>query len=106
LAITHLLFVDDIVIFGTSSLREWAKLHGIFSTFSLASGMVINFDKTVLIPHGISQAQLAPILSLFPARVGTFELGFKYLGYHIKANNYSVGDWSWLLRKLDLMINS
>jgi len=106
LAVTHLLFVDDIVIFGSSSFSEWSKLNQIFSTFSLATGMVINYEKTIIIPHGITQTQLDPILSLFLARVGSFDHGLKYLGYFIKANNYTVRDWLWLLRKLDHRINT
>ena len=34
---THLLFVDDVVIFGTHSCSDWEKLKEIFTTFSLAS---------------------------------------------------------------------
>jgi len=106
LAITHLQFVDDIVIFGSYSISDWQSLSGIFNTFSLATGMLINFEKSVLIPHGISPKQLDPIHSLFPARISSFELGLKYLGYYIKANNYTVGDWHWILRKMDVKINS
>lgn len=80
------------MIFGTTSHSEWVKLHGIFSLFSVATGMIINFEKTVIIPHGISLSQLDLIISLFPARVGTFDSGLKYLGYYIKANNYIVSD--------------
>jgi len=106
LAITHLLFVDDIVIFGNATLSEWGILHGIFERFSLATGMQINFEKSVLIPYGISQVQLEHIHALFPTQLGTFENGLKYLGYYIKANNYLTSDWHWMLRRVDLRIRS
>ena len=105
LAITHLLFVDDIVIFGSSSYNDWHKIISIFATFSQATGMVINFQKTVIIPIGMSQDLLEPILTLFPARVDSLEHGLKYLGYYIKANNYHTRDWQWLLGKLEHKIN-
>jgi len=61
------------VIFGNASVREWGVLHEIFARFSLATGMIINFDKSVLIPYGIPQEQLAPIHALFPGQLGNFE---------------------------------
>ena len=68
--------------------------------------MIINFDKSVLIPYGIPQEQLAPIHALFPGQLGNFENGFKYLGYYIKANNYHTSDWHWMLRRVDHRIRS
>jgi len=106
LAITHLLFVDDIVIFGSHSCREWEILSEVFKTFSLASGMIINYEKSVLIPHNISQHIQAHIHTLFPTRTGSFDTGLKYLGYFIKPNKYCVSDWKWLLNKVDHRINT
>ena len=43
LAITHLLFVDDIILFGNCTKEEWEVLHKIFDIFCSATGMNINF---------------------------------------------------------------
>jgi len=38
--------------------------------------------------------------------MGNFDHGIKYLGYFIKANNYLVSDWQWLLNKMDYRIRT
>ena len=39
LALTHLLFVDDVILLGTSTFSEWMAFEVILSTFYKASGM-------------------------------------------------------------------
>ena len=37
LALTHLLFVDDVILMGTGTLQEWATLDVLLETFCKAS---------------------------------------------------------------------
>ena len=41
LALTHLLFLDDVILLGTGTLSEWMAFDVILSTFCKASGMSI-----------------------------------------------------------------
>jgi hypothetical protein len=40
--ITHLLFVDDVLILGNGNIEEWTTLYSILEHLCQASGMVIN----------------------------------------------------------------
>ena len=45
--ITHLIFVDDVIIFGKISVEEWKFLHKILGFFCSASGMEVNPEKSI-----------------------------------------------------------
>jgi len=40
--ISHLLFVDDVVILGVGSVEEWLELNKLLTSFSLASSKEVN----------------------------------------------------------------
>ena len=46
LIITHLLFVDDVILFGMGTVADWIAFKVILDTFCAASGMNINMDKS------------------------------------------------------------
>ena len=46
LALTHLLFVDDVILLGMGTLTEWMAFEVILSTFCKALGMCISLDKS------------------------------------------------------------
>ena len=46
LHISHLLFVDDILVFCSGSVRDFNTLDDILKLFSKATGMNINFGKS------------------------------------------------------------
>ena len=45
-ALTHLLFVDDVILLGSGSLSEWMAFDVILSKFCKASRMCISIDKS------------------------------------------------------------
>ena len=46
LFLTHLLFVDDVILFGLGSFEEWMAFKVILDTFCEASSMRINMEKS------------------------------------------------------------
>ena len=46
LVITHLLFMDDVVLFCRRTLEEWCYFRDILDIFTAASGMVISVDNS------------------------------------------------------------
>lgn len=46
--ITHLLFVDDVLLFGIGQFAEWLHFKYILDWFCLALGMVISAPKSRL----------------------------------------------------------
>ena len=101
LVITHLLFVDDVAIFGLGILEEWACFRGILDILTTASCMVISVDKSSFLYNNISSIVLDSIQVLFPYKMHQIDTGFRYLGYPVKPLNYQVRDWRWVIRKFE-----
>ena len=91
--ITHLLFVDGVMLFGKGTLVESGRFKYILGKFSKASGMLISDKKSIILHHGIYENTLGMLRSLFPYCFKPTEEGTKYLGYALKPNGYTVQDW-------------
>ena len=52
ITVSHLLFVDDTLIFCDADSNHWATLHGILTRFEVVSGLKINLLKSELVPIG------------------------------------------------------
>ena len=46
--ITHLLFVDDVILFGLGIVEEWRTFHEILPIFYSASGVEIRLEMFIL----------------------------------------------------------
>ena len=66
LSLTHLLFVDDVIMFGVGSFEEWMALKVILDTFCEASSMSINLDKSCFLHNDLDADLLRRITVLFP----------------------------------------
>ena len=53
LSITHILFVNDVVLFGHGSYVEWLQLRHIVDLFCAATCMAISCDKSAFLYHNI-----------------------------------------------------
>ena len=84
LQLTHLLFVDDVLIFCSRSIRELNTLSDILKVFSKATGMEINFGKSTLTTHLLSVEERQEVLNFFPFNTGSLDGGLKYLGFYLK----------------------
>ena len=105
LSLTHLLFVDDVILFGLGSYEEWLVFKGILDIFCEASGMSINENKSCFLQKGVDEAILQRIFGIFPYRSDDFRKGFNYLGYFLKPNGYLVKDWLWMVSKFEKKIS-
>jgi hypothetical protein len=99
--VTHLLFVDDVLIFCSGARRDAEKLATILDLFGKATGMEINRRKSTLSIHKMEREEVELYLGLFPFEKKGLDEGLKYLGFHLNPNNYRKGDWLWLLEKLE-----
>jgi hypothetical protein len=66
LRITHLLFVDDVLIFSSGRPRDVETLAAILQLFQDATGMIINSQKSTLSLIGIDEATATLYKTLFP----------------------------------------
>lgn len=88
LFITHLLFVDDVLLFCDGSRRDAVKLIEILDQFCRATGMEVNGRKSSVSCCNLMDQEVESYQNLFHFSLITFETGFKYLGFHLKLNNY------------------
>eukprot|EP00253_Pinus_taeda_P006494 PITA_06494 len=105
LFISHLLFVDDILIFTSIEQIEIKELKIILELFMKATGMQINYRKSQLIMTGIVAQERVRLQSFFPFQPSTLDLPFKYLGFWLKPNAYKKEDWNWLIAKIESRIS-
>jgi len=68
ISITHLFFVDDVVIVGKGSLGDWIKLKLLLSLFCLALGIEVNYEKSCFLYNCIEEELLKQIVVLFDIR--------------------------------------
>ena len=97
LALTHLLFVDDVILLGSGTWLEWTDFDVILSTFCKASGMCISVDKSCFLFNHVDEDILGGISRVLPYKMEPIVSGFKYLGYFLKPLGYKVSDWNWLI---------
>jgi hypothetical protein len=86
--ITHLLFVDDVLIFCSGRPRDAEKLVDILQLFREATRMVINSQKSSLTLIGLEAGTTTIYKTLFPFPLQDLSLGIKYLGFQLKENKY------------------
>ncbi|XP_074305519.1 uncharacterized protein LOC141640735 [Silene latifolia] len=90
LKLNHLLFADDLLLFskGTASSIMW--MLRAFSTFSKASGLCFNREKSDIYFNGVPSHVMTNIIQVSGFRQG--ELPFRYLGVPISSHKLSKND--------------
>ena len=61
ITLSHVLFVDDIVMVSDGSEQSLSILYEIMQTFCKASGMLINEDKSPLLYSGMDDVELITV---------------------------------------------
>ena len=80
LTLTHLIFVDDVVLFGLGTFEEWVAFDVILETLCCASGMCISIDKSGFLFNEMDMGVLNNIRHFLPYCAKPLHEGFKYLG--------------------------
>lgn len=86
--ITHLLFVDDIILFCDGSRCDLHELKLVLDLFLKATWMSINDKNSIIVHNGLSRVELNIILSFFPFEIKSMTKSFKYLGFYLKLDSY------------------
>jgi hypothetical protein len=104
--ISHLLFVDDVLILGAGNIDFWKTLKILLTKFCLATGLSINTHKSGFIAQNLDPLLKSFLIDDYKIQVDCLDQGLKYLGFFLKPNCYRIGDWSWLIRKIEKKINN
>ncbi|GKV35534.1 hypothetical protein SLEP1_g43790 [Rubroshorea leprosula] len=92
LAITHLQFVDDAIIFSKASPQNVWVIKGIFRSFELIFSLKVNFLKSSLSGINVDGEMLSDMVDLINYVVG--DIPFKYLGVPVGAKSSKLSTWS------------
>lgn len=106
MSITHLLFVDDVIVIGGDSAGEWKFMHSIVELFCNAFGLEVNCRKSFILHSCKDQSNLSAIREFFPFNASYFDEGLRYLGFILKPNGYGPKDWVWLEKSINRKITS
>ena len=104
MALTHRLFVDDVILFGMGIVDEWMAFDVILETFCAASGMCISLEKYGFLFSDLELGVQRSIQSFLPYKMEPILHGFKYLGYYIKPLGYKVKYWWSLIKNFERRI--
>lgn len=88
--VTHLLFMDDIIIFINGSLQDCRVLKRILDLFLKATSLCINERKSRLTCIGLSRELVHRVELVLNFEVKFLEDTFKYLGSFMNHDNYKI----------------
>lgn len=88
------------LMYVTNSYIEIVNIIFVLNRFQSATGLYINKAKSVLFCNDINMEMVNWISELFGIELRTIKDGLEYLGFQLKANNYSKVDWQWLIDRL------
>ena len=89
LSLTHLLFVDDVILFGVGTYEEWLALKVLLDTFCAASGMLINFEKSCFLSNNVEDGVITRITRSLPFRSQPMTTGFCWAIGQTRVNSYA-----------------
>ena len=98
--LTHLLFVDNVLIFCDGSHQDGAKLDYIISLFILATCMIFNYEKYSFFEAEMTLIEAVDYMNLLQIKDLKLAEGLKYLGFIIKLDDYLRRDWESLIGKI------
>ena len=93
LSLTHLFFVDDVILIGVGTIEEWSAYKGALDLFFRVSGMSISPLKYYFLHQNVDSDIRGKIVELFSFKMDPITVGFKYLGYRLKLLGYHTSDW-------------
>jgi hypothetical protein len=103
-SLSHILFVDDILIFFEGNIHYLEQLDSLLTTFNTATNMSIKKSKSSSFFRALCQEEEQAIITHTSIQLANIEDGFKYLGFFLKSNNYQNIYWLWLQAKIEKRI--
>ena len=104
LSITHLLFVDDVLLFGIATVNEWCAFKEALDLFCSVFGMVASMEKSSFLFQNVDVGTQCQIAQFLPYRMDPIQIGFKYLGFFLKPLGYHSSDWNWMVERFEKRI--
>ena len=91
--LAHLLFIDDVILFGLGTIEQWQHYKALLDLLCSATGMKISEEKSSFLYNEIDELTRINVAALLPYKMEPMSSGFKYLGYYLKPLGYHVSEW-------------
>lgn len=92
-------YADDTLIIMRACPTTAARLRSILHDFAAATGLVINYSKSTLVPMNVETDNLAAIMEVMGCRVEGFPQ--TYLGLPLSCHKLSLADFHFIIAKVD-----
>ncbi|XP_040257991.1 uncharacterized protein [Aegilops tauschii subsp. strangulata] len=92
-------YADDTLIIMRASPDGATRLRVILDLFATATGLVINFAKSTLVPMHVAPDVLEAVVAAFECTVGSFPQ--TYLGLPLSCDKLKIDDFAPMLAKVD-----
>jgi hypothetical protein len=92
-------YVDDTLLIMEASPRQLITLKNLLSSFVAASGLKVNYNKTVMLPINITKEQLQHLANVFECQPGS--LPFTYLGLPLGTTKPIIEDFLPLVQRVE-----
>jgi hypothetical protein len=86
--VTHLLFVDDVLLMGKGMMEEWIQLKQTLDLFSNATRMLVNKEKSLFLVAEVDSNVRRSVQDIFSIRMDDLDCGFKYLGFFLNLRSH------------------
>ncbi|CAH9103265.1 unnamed protein product [Cuscuta europaea] len=103
LKISHVIFVDDLMLFSMGDLVSIQTILKFLKDFRMTSGLSINVAKSNIFLAGVTGLDKETILGLVGYLVGQFPV--KYLSISLARMRVSIAQYSPLLEKIEKFTN-
>ena len=101
LNITHLIFVDDVILFGSGNFSEWESFKEVMDLCCNAMGLGFSLQKSYFLEVGWKDEDLVVLKGILAFEVMLIEFVFKYLGFFLMPNCYTKTNSNWLETKFE-----
>lgn len=99
--ISHLLFVDDTLVFCKADNSHIQTLRALLLCFEAVSGLKVNLGKCEMVPMG-AVSNILNLVSLLDCKLSSFPM--KYLGLPLGATLKNRAIWNGVVEKIDKML--
>ncbi|KAJ9542248.1 hypothetical protein OSB04_028754 [Centaurea solstitialis] len=104
LAISHLCFADDLMVFSKGDLESVTVLKEVLDSFATLSGLKPNIAKSSVYFSNVDPNTVQGILNILPFQTGN--LPFRYLGVPLSSKRLVVSDFESLIIKVKSRIQN
>lgn len=92
-------YADDTLIIVEGDTRQLFFLRSLLNTFSMCTGLKVNYDKTMMVPINVSNERLEVLSRTFGCATGS--LPFTYLGLPLSLTKPKLQDFLPLINKCE-----